>query len=171
MVENQIEHAIWAVTEEEPAGNRPSTDRQQISERLATLGEKSAVHPDVMVQKAGQLVAAIGKDITEYRNAIAHGWIMGPEVGGPSFVSNPTWFGELRRRKTVSVVTTDTLLDMAIECAETLWMTIARLTAYLARPGAVPPEMLGSMLDPLDRCRHKAAEVRHCVAMMNSEKY
>ncbi|WP_439668399.1 hypothetical protein DAMDJJ_18600 [Cupriavidus necator] len=170
MVENQIEHAIWAVTSEDPSGKRPSTDKQQISDRLKTLGEKAACHPNTLVQKIGPLVASIGKDITEYRNAIAHGWIMGPTIGGPSFVSNHAWFGELRKREVVSVVTTETLLDMAIECAETLWMTITRLTAYLAGADAVQPGILESMLDPLERCRPKAVEVRHCVALMNSEK-
>jgi hypothetical protein len=129
LFETKLEPAVWVLRDESIAGVRPSTDGAPLCDLIAALGEGSE-KLDPSVRDVLKKAATAATDLTDYRHSLIHGNMM-PSDGMPSFLRNPPWHGEIRKRRSGEAFVTETLLDMAIDCAGTLCRIV------LATPAAV----------------------------------
>ncbi|WP_313172601.1 hypothetical protein [Massilia oculi] len=128
MFESDIELLIWMATGEEPAGRRPSTDAKQISElinKLRKWARESATWP---LRPTLVAICEAADNLAAYRNAIIHG----RPLEGPKFVSNGSFFGELRKRPVATAHISPDLMGMAIDSAEILHRATGLLGAVYA---------------------------------------
>lgn len=165
--ETTLESTLWALHDEEVAGVRPSTDKSTVSDWIKALGEDPKrfgkdVH-DLL-----QLASLTATDLMEYRHALVHGWLI-PFPSGPTFIRNPRWNGELRKRESTDAHVDENLLDMAIDTAWVLCNVVFATRAACKDPSRV--EQLLAVKADLTRVRSQASELRHLTALMNHEKY
>jgi hypothetical protein len=165
--ESNLETTLWALRREEVAGVRPSTDKTQISDWIKELGKDwpqvSAEAQDVL--RVASLTAC---DLMEYRHTIVHGWMLrSPTM--PSFIRNPQWHGEKRKRPSHDAHVDENLLDMAIDSAWILCRVVFAARAACAEPAKVAS--LAALKQEVSRARSQASELRHLTELMNYEKY
>jgi hypothetical protein len=165
--ESNLETTLWALRREEVAGVRPSTDKTQISDWIKELGKDwpqvSAEAQDVL--RVASLTAC---DLMEYRHTIVHGWMSRSPIM-PSFVRNPQWHGEKRKRPSHDAHVDENLLDMAIDSAWILCRVVFAARAACAEPAKVAS--LAALKQEVSRARSQASELRHLTELMNYEKY
>jgi hypothetical protein len=162
--EGHLEKALWSLRGEDVAGKRPWTDTQTIGVWINELGRP---RPQLSTEAAELLHAAslAAADLMEYRHSIAHGWML-PSSTMPTFIRNPRWNMEQRKRPTHDAHVDENLLDMALDCAWTLCRVAAAVPSH-----AENPDELSNIRDDVRRARSLANELRHLTAMVNSEKY
>lgn len=171
--ECNLEPVIWALSGENPSGTKPTTDAKPVSDWINRFREiTTKLHP--RIAEVGAQTSDAADDLQVFRNAIVHGWIIPPEVGGPAFVSNPTCFREKRKRATTDAHISDITLTMAIECADILTESIVRISGasgalgdQIAFDAQLPPDFSNKVR----AAQSSAHELRHLAAMMNHENY
>jgi len=164
--ETNLESALWAFRDEDVAGVRPSTDNSTVSEWIKEFGEGSYKF-DKDVQDILQLASLTANDLMEYRHALVHGWLI-PFPSGPTFIRNPRWNGELRKRESNDAHVDENLLDMAIDAVWVLCNIV--FSARTACKNSSAAQQLLVMKTDLARARSQALELRHLTAFMNHEK-
>ena len=165
--ETNLESTLWALHNETVIGVRPSTDKTTISDWIAALAEGSSVF-DPEAQALLRKSAVAAKDLMDYRHTIVHGSLI-PFSTGPTFVRNPQWKGELRKRPSSDAHVDENLLDMAIDTAWTLCRVV-----FAARSACADLAKVKSLLalkPEVFRAKSQACELRHLTALMNHEKY
>jgi hypothetical protein len=165
--ESNLETTLWALRREEVTGVRPSTDKTQISDWIKELGKDwrqlSAEAQDVL-----RVASLTAFDLMEYRHTIVHGWVLrSPTM--PSFIRNPQWHGEKRKRPSHDAHVDENLLDMAIDSAWILCRVVFAARAACAEP--VKVASLAALKQEVSRARSQANELRHLTELMNHEKY
>jgi hypothetical protein len=165
--ESNLETTLWALRGEEVAGVRPSTDKTQVSDWIRALGADWPQFPreaqDVL--RAASLAAY---DLMEYRHAIVHGWMLrSPTM--PSFIRNPRWHGEQRKRPSHDAHVDENLLDMAIDSAWILCRVVFDTRGACIEPAKAAS--LAALKQEVSRARSQANELRHLTELMNDEKY
>ena len=167
LYEAHLEGALWALTGEEVKGNRPSTDKMPVSEWFEVLG-KGSEHLSAAANEVLALAAEAADNLLGYRNSLVHGVLI-PFPGAVSFLRNPRWNGEERKRESGDAHVDENLLDMAIEAS---WI-LFRLVVCM-RPGPQDPDVckqIEGMGKDIRRAKSFANELRHLTALMNHEKY
>lgn len=167
MFEANLETTLWALREEQVVGVRPSTDKTTISQWIDALGEGSA-KLNTEGQDILRSASIAAKDLMEYRHALVHGWLI-PFQTMPTFVRNPTWNGEIRKRPTSDAHVDENLLDMAIDAAWILCRVV--FAAKAACSDARQAATLTALKNEVSRAKSEANELRHLAASMNHEKY
>lgn len=165
--ETNLETTLWTLRDEEVTGIRPSTDKVSISQWIDAIAEDSS-KLGTEAQSVLHLAAGAAKDLMEYRHALIHGWLL-PFQSMPTFIRNPVWNREKRRRPTTDAHVDENLLDMAIDAAWTLCRVIFATKA--ACEGANQPEKLAALRRDVMRAASEANELRNLTALMNHEKY
>jgi hypothetical protein len=165
--ETNLESTLWAFHDEDVAGVRPSTDKLTVSDWIKAFGEGSKTF-DKDVQVLLQLASLTANDLMEYRHALVHGWLI-PFPSGPTFIRNPHWNGELRKRESNDAHVDENLLDMAIDAAWVLCDVV--FAARAACKDSSKVQRLLAVKTDLTRARSQASELRHLTALMNHEKY
>ena len=165
--ETNLENTLWALHEEDVAGVRPSTDKSTVSDWIKAFGEGSKKF-DQEVQDLLRLASLTATDLMEYRHALVHGWLI-PFPSGPTFIRNPRWNGEMRKRQSSDAHVDENLLDMAIDAAWVLCHAV--FATRSACKDLSESKHLLSLKTDLARARSQASELRHHTALMNYEKY
>ena len=164
--EANLETTLWALKGEQVKGARPSTDKTSIAMWIQELGEPwpqfTAAAQEVFC--AASLAAF---DVMEYRHAVMHGSML-PSPTMPTFVRNPTWNGEIRKRASHDAHVDANLLDLALDCAWVLCRLVFAARAACADPANVTT--VEALKRDMIRVRLQASELRHLTALINSEK-
>lgn len=165
--ESNLETAVWALRGDAIAGKRPWTDKTSVSDWIKELGKPRSQF-SVPVQQILQMASLTALDLMDYRHAVVHG-VMLPSSTMPTFIRNPGWHGEVRRRPSHDAHVDRNLLDMAIDSAWALCQVVVA-----ARAACTDPEKIAGIaalkLD-VSRARSMASELRHLTALMNDDKY
>lgn len=165
--ETTLESTLWALHEENVSGVRPSTDKSTVSGWIKALGEGSKRF-DQEVQNLLRLASLTAADLMEYRHALVHGWLI-PFPSGPTFIRNPRWHGERRKRQSSHAHVDENLLDMAIDAAWVLCQVV--FATRSACKDLSESNHLLSLKADLARARSQASELRHLAALMNHERH
>ena len=167
LFETSLERAVWTLTREQVSGTRPSTDKTNVSDWIATLGSGR----NDLSQKANRILEGASKaadNLAHYRNSLFHGHLIA--VGGtPWFMRNPRWHGENRKRPTGDAQVEENLLDLANDSAWTLFQ-VARKAGELDSD-AESSEALEALASSVEAAISGANELRYLAEMMNHEKY
>jgi hypothetical protein len=107
--------------------------------------------------------------LVDYRNAIAHGDYLGESVGGPSFMRNPLWHGEVRKRPSHDAYVHKECIDLAVDAAWSLCRFAAKIPAIA--DGNVPESEIQALSSEMSKCKWLAIEARHLAEMVSHEKY
>jgi hypothetical protein len=164
--ETNLESTLWVLHDESVLGIRPSTDKSTVSDWIKSLGEGSEKLGND-AQDLLKTAAHAATDLMEYRHALLHGWLI-PFPSGPTFIRNPSWNGELRKRPSSDAHVDENLLDMAIDSAWILCRFVFA-TREACKDASKLPQLL-SIKGDLVRARSQASELRHLTALMNHEK-
>ena len=166
LFETNLETTIWALTNENVSGQRPSTDMTPVSKWIEILGHGTdRFSPEI--RDSLKMGARAAQDLLEYRNSIAHGWAI-PMETGPMFLRNPSWNGEIRKRPVGDAHLNNDLLDMAIDCA---WVLSSLI--FATREASHDLSKEASIRDlrlDVNRAARQASELRHLTALMKHEK-
>lgn len=165
--ETNLEITLWALNNEQVAGVRPSTDKMSINQLIEALAKGSA-KLNTEAQDVLRLASSAAKDLMEYRHAIVHGWVIPSQIM-PTFIRNPRWNGETRKRPASDAHVDENLLDMAIDVAWILCRVV--FAAKVACSDANQTKTLMAMKNDVLRAKNEANELRHLTALMNHEKY
>jgi hypothetical protein len=92
-----------------------------------------------------------------------------PSTTMPTFIRNPLWNGEKRKRPTHDAHVDENLLDMAIDSAWSLCQVVFAAGAACADPARVAD--VAALNPEAARARSQANELRHLTDLVNSEKY
>lgn len=168
MFETNLENAVHSLRNERIGpGVRPSTDATPIADWIKVLGQPSTRIPagrHGLMEYAS--LAAI--DLMEYRHAVVHGWLVpAKDLGFSSFIRNPRWKGETRKRPSNEAYVSERLLDIAIDACWVLCQFVWVVRVACERPEKAD---LGSMVGDVARARFQALELRHLAEIMNEEK-
>lgn len=165
--ETNLESTLWALHDEQVVGVRPSTDKTSIGQWIDALAEGSA-KLNTEAQEVLRSASTAAKDLMEYRHALVHGSLIPFQVM-PTFIRNPTWKGEIRKRPTSDAHVDENLLDMAIDAAWILCRVV--FAAKAACSDANQANTLTALKSDVSRAKNEANELRHLTALMNHEKY
>jgi hypothetical protein len=106
--------------------------------------------------------------LMDYRHAVVHGTML-PSSTMPTFIRNPGWHGEVRKRPSHDAHVDRNLLDMAIDSAWTLCQLVIATKMACTDPAKIAGiEILQSHVF---RARSMASELRHLTALMNDDRY
>lgn len=165
--EAHLETMLWALKGEQVKGRRPSTDKTSVADWISELGK---MWPQ-LGQTAQEVFCAASQaafDLMEYRHAVMHGSML-PSPTMPTFIRNPAWNGEIRKRPSHDAHVDANLLDLALDCA---WV-LCRFVIAAGELGTGPARVavIEALKREVTRVRLQANELRHLTALMNSEKY
>ncbi len=165
--ETNLEVALWALRGEQVEGVRPSTDKTQLSAWIKELGGPWPNLPDE-AQAVLETAARTADDLMQYRHSVLHGWML-PSPTMPTFIRNPRWHGEDRKRPSHDAHIDENLLDMAVAAAWTLCQVVIAVPAVCADPAKMTD--LVDLKSDVARAASSANELRHLTALMNDDKY
>lgn len=106
-------------------------------------------------------------DLMDYRHAVVHGTML-PSSTMPTFIRNPGWHSEVRKRPSHDARVDRNLLDMAIDNAWTLCHVAVAERAACADP--VKIKGIAALTTNVSRARSMASELRHLTALMNDDR-
>ncbi|PZP47859.1 MAG: hypothetical protein DI601_02270 [Azospirillum brasilense] len=164
--ETRLERTLWALRNEQVAGTRPWTDRNQVS---AWISEMAKDHGQ-LTEDALEVLRIASKaahDLMEYRHAVFHGWLL-PMPPSAIYVRNPSLRGELRGRPGHDAHVDANLLDMAIDAGWTLCRVVAATESAVLDKESVA--RLLRLLAETRRAGLQLAELRNLTSYMNHEK-
>lgn len=169
LYEAHLEGAIWKLTAEDVSGVRPSTDKKPVSDWFEVLARGSD-DLSVDANRILEVAAQASENLLAYRNSLIHGTLLSfPGSNSVTFLRNPRWSGEVRKREAGDAHVDENLLDMAIEAAWVLF----RLALCIKQDAEL--EVISSQLEQmqpdLGRANALAGELRYLTALMNHEKY
>jgi hypothetical protein len=164
--ESALERTLWVLRDENVLGIRPSTDKTLVSEWIKTLGEP-AMKLEHDAYDLLSLTSIAANDLMEYRHALVHGWLI-PFQTDATFIRNPRWNGELRRRPTSDAHVSENLLDMAIDTAWVLCRVLHATHAACIDLSKV--QRLMALKSEIVRAKSQASELRHLTGLMSHEK-
>ena len=150
--ENLLERTLWSVTNENPAGKRPSTDKLTVSERVRKL-RASAEGLSVELRCFSELLCDTADNLLSYRHAIAHGW----PTDQQAFVKDPAWDGEVRKRAMSKAAVSLEALDAALDCADRLCMGVIHLGVSITKTSVLIDE------PAMANARARSIELLHLV--------
>ena len=112
LFETTLERAVWTLTETDVQGVRPFTEKLNAESMFNAFGAGNAKLSKKCnsVLQAASLTAI---DLSNYRNSLMHGYLM-PFETNPCFLRNPSWNGEVRKKKPGDAYVGEPLLDLAI---------------------------------------------------------
>lgn len=169
LFESTLEYAIWSLRNEDVRDARPSTERMQVGEWLDVLGQGHSTF-STKANEVLRMAAIAGEDLMNYRHSLFHGHLLAfGTPGQASFLRNPAWHGETRKRPVGDAHVSLNLLDMAIEAA--YYLLVVAKTVPKAQLEPSETEKLEAMLDDVGRAKSFACELRNLTALMNYEKY
>lgn len=165
--ETNLELALWALHDEKVTGVQPSTDKTSICNWIKAFANGSEkLTPEA--KDVLNLASNAADDLKDYRNSIVHGYIF-PAQTISTFCRNPTWHGEIRKRKSGEAHVDENLLDMAIDAA---WVLCRVVSAV--KSACEDTIQTGSLLDlksEVLRAKGQAYELRHLSELVNDETY
>jgi hypothetical protein len=166
--ESDLEKALWRFSGEDPAGKTPTTDKMQLSQKLAQFRKLAGGSEDNPWKEIVDLIADVAKNLKTYRDAIVHGRLLPTSVGG-GFALNAAWYGEKRKRPASVAHIDDRLVGIMLDALHEL-ITVVRELAH----GDDAPKIIGRVLsrrDSLKKAKSHSSEIIHLTALMNSETY
>ncbi|RGE46627.1 hypothetical protein DZC30_02300 [Comamonas testosteroni] len=169
LFETGLERALWALTETSVKGIRPFTEQMSQEKQFARLGEGSPkLSPEC--NAVLKVAAQVAVDLSEYRNSLFHGCLMTfGQDGSPSFMKNPGWSGEQRKKRIGDAFLEEPIQDLVLLAAWTLARAVQLAAKAMAEPEYQP--MLAELSADVARARSYASEARHLGALMNDERY
>jgi hypothetical protein len=165
--EGHLESALWALKGEQVRGRRPSTDKTAVTDWIKELGQ-TWPHFTPIANEVFDAASKAAFDLMEYRHAVMHGWML-PSPTMPTFIRNPTWNGEVRKRPSHDAHVDANCLDLALDSAWVLCRFL--LAAREACTDRTKIATVEALERDVNRVREQANELRHLTANMNSEKY
>jgi hypothetical protein len=165
--ESNLETAVWALRGDDVAGTRPWTDKTSVSDWIKELGKPRSQFP-ATTQEILQMASLAALDLMDYRHALVHGAML-PSPTMPTFIRNPGWHGEVRKRPSHDAHVDRNLLDMAIDGAWTLCQVTAVARAACTDHTKVTD--IAALKTNVSRARIMASELRHLTALMNDDRY
>lgn len=166
--EGDLEKALWRLGGEEPAGKTPTTDKMQLTQKLARLRELGGSSADKDWNDAIGLICDLAENLKAYRDAIVHGRLLPSSVGG-GFVLNPSWYGERRKRPGMVAHIDDRLVGIMLDALHELWAVLAVL-AHEENMQQIIARVI-SHRNNLKKAKSHSGEIIHLTELMNSETY
>lgn len=166
--ENDLERALWRLTNEVPEGAIPSTDTKPVSFLIKQFRETGLELEGEEWHGVVNLLCDIACYLAEYRNAIAHGQLLPACIGGGS-VLNAMWHGEKRTRPPITAHIGERLVGIMLDALHELLIVIRAVISGETAPN-LDSRVLG-WKQMLQRARNDAAEIRYLTEAVNSEKY
>lgn len=168
LFETTLERALWTLKEETISGVRPFTERLNTKSQFVVLAAGS---PKLSAECNGVLkIAAIAaEDLNEYRNSLIHGYLISVGDGStPSFIKNPAWSGEKRKKPVGDAYIHEPFQDLVLIAAWTLFGLVRQVEKSLREPQA--QSTIEAMKPDVLQARSYAREARHLRSLMNHEK-
>lgn len=165
--ETNLELALWALSDEKVDGVRPSTDKTHTSEWIERFGRGSPSFPSD-AQEVLRTAASAANNLMHYRHSLFHGFLI-PSSEMPTFIRNPQWHREVRKRPMSEAHVDENLLDMAIDAAWILCRAVMATREACADAGDIPA--LVALEQYVDRAHSSARELRYLAELVNHEKY
>lgn len=166
LFESHLERVVWALTQEQVNGVRPSTDKSQISDWIVVLMKGRGdftIETNEVLHLAGQAAA----DLASYRHSLMHGMLV--PGGTPFFMRNTKWFGVVRKRKFGDAYINEHLLDLAIDAAWILFRVANVVGKFVSEP--YEPRAIEALELDVRRAKSSANELRNLSSLMNHRKY
>lgn len=164
--EANLETTVWALRGEQVEGTRPSTDKTSVADWIKELGNpRPPLTP--LAREVFQAASLAAFDLMEYRHAVMHGSML-PSPTMPTFIRNPAWNGEVRKRPSHDAYVDANLLDMTLDCAWVLCRFVFAAREACADPAKI--HGVEALKGDVTRVRSQVNEVRNLTALMNSEK-
>lgn len=167
LFETTLERAVWTLTETDVQGVRPFTEKLNAESMFNAFGAGNAKLSKKCnsVLQAASLTAI---DLSNYRNSLMHGYLM-PFETNPCFLRNPSWNGEVRKKKPGDAYVGEPLLDLAIISACTLYRTAIHASAVF--DDAESEKEIEALESDVREAGSFANELRYLRSLMNEEKY
>jgi hypothetical protein len=166
--EGDLEKALWRFGGEDPSGKRPTTDKMQLSEKLARFRELAGGSEDTDWAEIVGLIYDVAANLKAYRDTIVHGRLLPASVGG-GFVLNTAWYGEQRKRPGSVAHIDDRLVGIMLDGLHELMGVMAAL-AHGDRAPHIVARVL-SRRDSLKKAKTNTGEIIHLTELMNSDTY
>jgi hypothetical protein len=166
--EADLEKVLWRLSSETPYGKVPTTEKLQISQRIARFRELGGQLEGHDWNETVELLSDVAANITAYRNAIVHGLLLPAGVGG-GIALNPSWHGEVRKRSSMLAHIDERLIGIMLDALQQL-MIVTSFMAYDDSPPNTNPRVLDRRQN-LRKARSGTGEVRYLTDAVNSETY
>jgi hypothetical protein len=98
-IEYETETTIWALEGHDPAGKRHSMDGGRIRDGIKALADMSSSLPPGDFKNLVATWCQAAEPAFKCRNSIFHGVTLGGDRERVSFLKNPRWQGEIRKRE------------------------------------------------------------------------
>ncbi len=98
-IEYEIEMTVWALEGHNPAGKRHSMDGRPISDWIKALADVSSSLPTGNLKNLTVMWCQAAEPAFKCRNSIFHGVTLSSDSERVSFLKNPRWHGEIRKRE------------------------------------------------------------------------
>jgi hypothetical protein len=173
-VEFWAERALWALTEENPAGVRPSTDGQPMSRIIARIAEAAQSVADPTFETLIATWAQAAAPAFQCRNTIFHGVTISFQPGSASFLTKTRWAEEERRQRGKAIKRGGDFVadDHTLQLLEEVVAVVLRGVLAIRKVAAGEAHLKGTqLLASLRRARSVANEIVDLVAAVNHEKY
>lgn len=166
--ENNLEQALWRLTDEAPHGKIPTTDTVPVSRLIVQFREVGLRLEGEDWRRIVNLLCDTAKNLAEYRNAIVHGRLL-PAIMGGGIVLNAAWYGEQRKRASVVAHIDENLVGIMLGALHELLIIMRAVASGQTAPNT-DPLVLGRR-QMLQSVNSGAGEVRYLTEAVNSEKY
>lgn len=121
LFETRLERALWALQEQSVKGVRPFTEKMNSESQFKMLAEGNA-KLSAKCNEVLRIAALAAEDLNEYRNSLVHGYLLSFGAGStPSFLKNPAWDGEQRKKATGDAYINEPFQDLVLIAAWTLF--------------------------------------------------
>ncbi|MDR3697745.1 hypothetical protein [Mucilaginibacter sp.] len=167
LFESNLENVLWLLKNENVEGVKPTTEGKPAGHLIDELSQLSGIL-SIEAHKILAVACSAAKELADYRHAIMHGTML--SLGGSvSFIRNPQWRGNLRKKPTHDAHVNENLLDIAIDCAGVLSNIL--LAIQIEKTAAPISTAIEARWSDVQRCRSQANELRHLTDLINDERY
>ena len=163
LFEHFLETAIWRLSNETPAGIRPSTDDVPASARIRRFRTFASLSPSNEWQILVKNFCDTAENLSVIRNSLVHGHMA---LGG--MINNPRWHQELRRKSSHCLDVSELSMTMVTDAMFTLLVSARLIALDDAEPQA--NQKLFSLATALGRANQYSGEIRFLDQIMNNEK-
>lgn len=166
--ESDLEKALWRFTGENPDGKTPTTDKMQLTEKIASFREAAGGAEDNSWKEVVDAICDLAENLKLYRDTIAHGRLLPARVGG-GFVLNTEWYGERRKRPGKVAHIDDRLVALMLDAFHELMLVVGQLAH--GDDAAKTITTVVSRLKLLQKAKGVSNEIIHLTELINSETY
>ncbi len=169
-IEYWLEAAIWGLKNENVKGKHPSTDNKPVTELINQLRKCASEQDTEYFSNFIKAWCAAAEPAFHCRNSIFHGVTLSFNGSPPSFIRNPRWSGEYRKRNPASFLADEHILGL-IETVYDILLRGILIIHNISKDEMFIDQIPSDFPSNLREARSVATEISDLPAAMNHEKY